>query len=143
MKAFLVALLAAALCAEQGHSFMCYTCQGETSNKYCMKISMCAKEDKYCVTIKDVIDAVERTLQIIPAEALAHHIKGSGYKSKYRISKMCSPECPKMQGKTAAKVFCCDKLLCNVNGTSSIETSYLMISMGILANFIYIFRSGL
>ncbi|CAM5107646.1 unnamed protein product [Natator depressus] len=123
MKAFLVALLAAALCAEQGHSFMCYTCQGETSNKYCMKISMCAKEDKYCVTIKDVID--------------------TGYKSKYRISKMCSPECPKLQGKTAAKVFCCDKLLCNVNGTSSIETSYLMISMGILANFIYIFRSGL
>ncbi|CAM4493580.1 unnamed protein product [Lepidochelys kempii] len=123
MKAFLVALLAAALCAEQGHSFMCYTCQGETSNKYCMKISMCAKEDKYCVTIKDVIDA--------------------GYESKYRISKMCSPECPKMQGKTAAKVFCCDKLLCNVNGTSSIETSHLMISMGILANFIYIFRSGL
>uniref|UniRef100_A0A674J1V5 Snake toxin/toxin-like domain-containing protein n=1 Tax=Terrapene triunguis TaxID=2587831 RepID=A0A674J1V5_9SAUR len=36
------------------HSLMCYTCQGETSNKYCMKISMCAKEDNYCVTIKDV-----------------------------------------------------------------------------------------
>ncbi|XP_065256281.1 lymphocyte antigen 6E-like [Emys orbicularis] len=109
-----------------GHSLMCYTCQGETSNKYCMKISMCAKEDNYCVTIKDVV--------------------GAGYKSKYRISKMCSPECPKTimkQGKTGAKVFCCDKLLCNVNGASSMETSYSMISMGILANFIYIFRSGL
>uniref|UniRef100_A0A8C3I464 UPAR/Ly6 domain-containing protein n=1 Tax=Chrysemys picta bellii TaxID=8478 RepID=A0A8C3I464_CHRPI len=115
------------LCAPfAGHSLMCYTCQGETSNKYCMKISMCAKEDHYCVTIKDVV--------------------GAGYKSKYRISKMCSPECPKAitkQGKMGAKVFCCDKLLCNVNGAGSMETSYSMISMGILANFIYIFRSGL
>uniref|UniRef100_A0A8C3SY98 Snake toxin/toxin-like domain-containing protein n=1 Tax=Chelydra serpentina TaxID=8475 RepID=A0A8C3SY98_CHESE len=40
-----------------GHSLMCYTCQGETSNKYCMQISMCAKEDRYCVTIKDVVGA--------------------------------------------------------------------------------------
>ncbi|CAM4493741.1 unnamed protein product [Lepidochelys olivacea] len=45
---------------------MCYTCQGETSNKYCMKISMCAKEDKYCVTIKDVIDAGVRLRIQIP-----------------------------------------------------------------------------
>uniref|UniRef100_A0A8C5F059 Snake toxin/toxin-like domain-containing protein n=1 Tax=Gopherus evgoodei TaxID=1825980 RepID=A0A8C5F059_9SAUR len=46
-----------ALALASSHSLMCYTCQGETSNKYCMKISMCAKEDNYCVTIKDVVGA--------------------------------------------------------------------------------------
>uniref|UniRef100_A0A452IAF4 Snake toxin/toxin-like domain-containing protein n=1 Tax=Gopherus agassizii TaxID=38772 RepID=A0A452IAF4_9SAUR len=99
-----------------------------TSNKYCMKISMCAKEDNYCVTIKDVVGA------------------GMFWNHPSLQCIMCSPECPKMimkQGKTAAKVFCCDKLLCNVNGASSMKTSSSMISMGILANFIYIFRSGL
>lgn len=35
--------------------FMCYTCQDQESNKDCLTISMCAKEDKHCVTIrKDV-----------------------------------------------------------------------------------------
>lgn len=34
---------------------MCYTCQEQESNKDCLTISMCAKEDKHCVTIrKDV-----------------------------------------------------------------------------------------
>ncbi|XP_074844128.1 lymphocyte antigen 6E-like [Carettochelys insculpta] len=126
MKVFLMALLAAALCVEQGYSLMCYTCQNKTSNKDCLLIDMCAKEDNYCVTILDTIAADDKSMR--------------------RISKMCSPECPKKppkQGKTGSKVFCCDKPLCNVNGAGSMKTSYSMISMGILANFIYIFRSGL
>uniref|UniRef100_A0A8C8RFK6 UPAR/Ly6 domain-containing protein n=1 Tax=Pelusios castaneus TaxID=367368 RepID=A0A8C8RFK6_9SAUR len=118
-----------------GPSLICYTCQGEMSNKDCMKISICAKRDKYCVTIKDVVGAGMFSLLLF------------GHESKYRISKMCSPKCPETnmnQGKATAQVFCCDKLLCNVNGASHMKSSYSMISMGLLlANFIYIFRSGL
>ncbi|KAF4796212.1 hypothetical protein TURU_086254 [Turdus rufiventris] len=55
MRAPLVTLLAAVLCVEQVFPFMCYTCQDQESNKDCLTISMCAKEDKHCVTIrKDV-----------------------------------------------------------------------------------------
>uniref|UniRef100_A0A8D0ETE2 Snake toxin/toxin-like domain-containing protein n=1 Tax=Strix occidentalis caurina TaxID=311401 RepID=A0A8D0ETE2_STROC len=32
------------------YPFMCYVCQEQESNKNCLTISMCAKEDKYCVT---------------------------------------------------------------------------------------------
>lgn len=34
---------------------MCYVCQEQESNKNCLTISMCAKEEKYCVTIRDNI----------------------------------------------------------------------------------------
>nr|XP_025041848.1 lymphocyte antigen 6E-like [Pelodiscus sinensis] len=115
MKAFLVTLLAATLCVERGHSLLCYACHNESSNQECMKIAMCAKEDKYCVTIRDMVGA------------------GKGQNPEVRISKMCSPECPQgglEEGKTTTKVFCCDKPLCNVNGASSTKTSYSMISLG-------------
>lgn len=37
------------------YPFMCYTCQEQESNKDCLTISMCAEEDKHCVTVrKDV-----------------------------------------------------------------------------------------
>ncbi|XP_068019281.1 uncharacterized protein [Melanerpes formicivorus] len=51
MKTTLVTLLAAVLCVEQAYPFMCYVCQEEESNKDCLTISMCEKEDKYCMTI--------------------------------------------------------------------------------------------
>uniref|UniRef100_A0A8C4TYQ7 Snake toxin/toxin-like domain-containing protein n=1 Tax=Falco tinnunculus TaxID=100819 RepID=A0A8C4TYQ7_FALTI len=34
------------------YPFMCYVCQEQESNKNCLSISMCAKEDKYCVTVR-------------------------------------------------------------------------------------------
>lgn len=34
---------------------MCYVCQEQESNKDCLTISMCQKEDKYCVTIRNNI----------------------------------------------------------------------------------------
>uniref|UniRef100_A0A8B9EYU9 Snake toxin/toxin-like domain-containing protein n=1 Tax=Amazona collaria TaxID=241587 RepID=A0A8B9EYU9_9PSIT len=37
------------------YSFMCYVCQEQESNKDCLTISMCSKEDKYCVTIRNNI----------------------------------------------------------------------------------------
>uniref|UniRef100_A0A8C0BLM4 Snake toxin/toxin-like domain-containing protein n=1 Tax=Buteo japonicus TaxID=224669 RepID=A0A8C0BLM4_9AVES len=35
------------------YPFICYVCQEQESNKNCLTISMCAKEDKYCVTVRN------------------------------------------------------------------------------------------
>uniref|UniRef100_A0A8C8AI47 Snake toxin/toxin-like domain-containing protein n=1 Tax=Otus sunia TaxID=257818 RepID=A0A8C8AI47_9STRI len=37
------------------YPFMCYVCQEQESNKNCLTISMCAKEDKYCVTFRNSV----------------------------------------------------------------------------------------
>ncbi|NXU76639.1 LY6E protein, partial [Oreotrochilus melanogaster] len=108
------------------HPFMCYVCQEQESNKNCLTISMCAEEDKYCVTVHDSIGT-----------------KPS--KPKYIISKMCSPTCPaavQQQNQTYPRFSCCEKPLCNVNGVSSKQSSSGMMSLGVLATVTYIFTCG-
>ncbi|XP_068019282.1 lymphocyte antigen 6E-like isoform X2 [Melanerpes formicivorus] len=127
MKTTLVTLLAAVLCVEQAYPFMCYVCQEEESNKDCLTISMCEKEDKYCMTI-------------------LKHIETKPNKTKYVISKMCSPTCPaknQQQNQTYPRVSCCEKPLCNVNGVSSKQSSYGVPFLGVLASISYIFACGL
>nr|XP_025969401.1 lymphocyte antigen 6E-like [Dromaius novaehollandiae] len=127
MKTTLATLLAAVLCMEQAYAFMCYVCQEQESNKNCLTISMCAKEDKYCVTIRN-------------------NIGTKPDKPKYVFSKMCSPACPatsQQQNQTYQKVSCCEKLLCNVNGASSKQNSYGVMFLGVLASITYIFTFGL
>ncbi|NXG53597.1 LY6E protein, partial [Psilopogon haemacephalus] len=109
------------------YPFMCYVCQEEESNKDCLTISMCEKEDKYCVTIYKKVETKSN-------------------KPKYVISKMCSPTCPEtnqQQTQTYQKVSCCKKPLCNVNGVSSKQSSYRVMSLGVLASISYIFACGL
>ncbi|XP_058675703.1 lymphocyte antigen 6E-like [Ammospiza caudacuta] len=126
MRTPLVTLLAAALCVEQVYPFMCYTCQEQESNKDCLTISMCAKEDKHCVTIRK-------------------DVRTKPNKPKYVISKMCSPTCPEtgqQQIQSSQNVSCCEKPLCNVNGVSSRQSSHGMMSLGVLASVTYIFTYG-
>ncbi|KAM7123897.1 lymphocyte antigen 6E-like [Ciconia boyciana] len=127
MKITLVTLLAAVLCVEQAYPFMCYVCQDQKSNKNCLTISMCTKEDKYCVTVRNNVGTKPN-------------------KPKYVISKMCSPTCPatsQQQNQTYQRVSCCQKPLCNVNGVSSKQNSYGVMSLGVLASITYIFARGL
>ncbi|XP_054674430.1 lymphocyte antigen 6E-like [Grus americana] len=127
MKVTLGTLLAAVLCVEQAYPFMCYMCQEQESNKNCLTISMCAKEDKYCVTVRNNVGTKPN-------------------RPKYVISKMCSPTCPatgQQQNQTYQRVSCCEKPLCNVNGVSSKQSSYGVMSLGVLASITYIFASGL
>ncbi|XP_008495690.1 lymphocyte antigen 6E-like [Calypte anna] len=127
MRTPLVTLLLAVLCVEQAHPFMCYVCQEQESNKNCLTISMCAEEDKYCVTVHD-------------------NVGTKPSKPKYIISKMCSPTCPasgQQQNQTYPRVSCCEKPLCNVNGVSSKQSSSGMMSLGVLASVTYIFTCGL
>uniref|UniRef100_A0A8C3MHI6 Uncharacterized protein n=1 Tax=Geospiza parvula TaxID=87175 RepID=A0A8C3MHI6_GEOPR len=112
------------------YPFMCYTCQEQESNKDCLTISMCAKEDKHCVTIrKDLSLSLNNVIS-----------------PKYVISKMCSPVCPEtgqQQIQSSQNVSCCEKPLCNVNGVSSRQSSHGVMSLGILASVTYIFTYGL
>lgn len=61
-------------------------------------------------------------------------------KPKYVISKMCSPTCPatsQQQTPHYQRVSCCEKPLCNVNGVSSKQSSYGVMSLGVLASITY------
>lgn len=51
MKVFLPMLLAALLGVEQAHSLVCFTCNNQKSNFYCLKPTVCSDSDKYCVTV--------------------------------------------------------------------------------------------
>ncbi|NWW52984.1 LY6E protein, partial [Pedionomus torquatus] len=109
------------------YPFMCYVCQEEESNKNCLTISMCAEEEKYCVTIRNYVGTKPN-------------------KPTYVISKMCSPTCParsQQQNQTYQSVYCCEKPLCNVNGASSKHSSYGATSLGVLTTIVYIFACGL
>ncbi|NXN92272.1 LY6E protein, partial [Rhinopomastus cyanomelas] len=108
------------------YPFMCYVCQEQESNKNCLNISMCGEEDKHCVTVRTTI-------------------RTKPNKPKYVISKMCSPTCPttsQQQNQIHQRIYCCEKLLCNVNGASSKQSSLGVMSLGVLASITYIFLCG-
>ncbi|NXH22022.1 LY6E protein, partial [Bucco capensis] len=108
------------------YPLLCYVCQEQESNKNCLTISMCSKEDKYCVTRHE-------------------HLGADPTKPQYVISKLCSPTCPatnQQQNQTYPRVFCCEKPLCNVNGASSKRSSSGVMSMGLLASITYIYACG-
>ncbi|NXP50787.1 LY6E protein, partial [Heliornis fulica] len=108
------------------YPFMCYVCQEQESNKNCLTISMCEKEDKYCVTVRNNVGTKPN-------------------KPKYVISKMCSPTCPvtsQQQNQTSQRVYCCEKPLCNVNGVSSKQSSYEVMFLSVLAIITSIFACG-
>ncbi|XP_067386180.1 lymphocyte antigen 6E-like [Emydura macquarii macquarii] len=98
MKAVLVVLLAAVLCAEQADSLWCYTCENQASNWGCLKPTRCSDADKYCLT--SVGSA------------------GIGIWSfRKKITKKCSPICPKFDvnlGIASYATTCCESFLCNL-----------------------------
>uniref|UniRef100_A0A8C7A3F7 Lymphocyte antigen 6E-like n=1 Tax=Nothoprocta perdicaria TaxID=30464 RepID=A0A8C7A3F7_NOTPE len=124
MRTTLALLLTAVICVEQAYAFMCYVCQKEESNKNCLTISMCSKEDKYCVTVRN--DIGTSTLQKTLLSRIEVPVTGPG-----------------SQGQCLYNVTCCEKPLCNVNGASSKQNSYAVMSLGILATIAYIFTPGL
>ncbi|XP_078542788.1 prostate stem cell antigen-like [Lissotriton helveticus] len=51
MKAFLVTLVAAALCFGLAHSLMCYSCTAAINDRDCMSIQNCSASQTHCETI--------------------------------------------------------------------------------------------
>ncbi|XP_075776124.1 lymphocyte antigen 6E-like isoform X2 [Pelodiscus sinensis] len=125
MKAFLLALLAAALCAERAHSLFCFSCDDSASNWGCLRPVMCPSEANYCVT--------------------TYVGAGIGGYSRQSISKGCAPVCPSAGinlGVLAASISCCSSFLCNISGASSVKVSYTVLATALLALFVSL-RAGL
>ncbi|KAM7177045.1 prostate stem cell antigen [Macrochelys suwanniensis] len=124
MKAFLVILLAAVLCAEPGGSLTCYTCKTQLSNSKCQTVEQCTNSSQACKT--DVINIV-------------------GLFSV--ISKECSAACQaSYQDFTVGKqnVSCCSTDLCNLSGAGSVGSSYATLAAGLTASVLCaLLRNGL
>ncbi|XP_053874080.1 lymphocyte antigen 6E-like [Malaclemys terrapin pileata] len=125
MKAFLLTLLAAVLCAEQAHSLVCFTCKDASSNWECLGSTICQSDENYCVT--------------------TYVGAGIGGHSGQSINKGCASVCPSGGiniGIAAASVSCCSSFLCNTSGATSVKVSYSVLAMAMLASFVYI-KAGL
>ncbi|XP_053839717.1 lymphocyte antigen 6E-like isoform X1 [Vidua macroura] len=126
MKAFLVALLAAVLCAQQASSLFCYICDNEHSNWNCMKTYKCEDHEKYCTT--------------------TYSTAGIGKDMGHRITKKCSVDCPETNvnfGVAAYSTKCCSTSLCNFSGANSIRINYAVVLLGIAGSLICVLRVGL
>uniref|UniRef100_A0A8C2TDZ6 Lymphocyte antigen 6E-like n=2 Tax=Coturnix japonica TaxID=93934 RepID=A0A8C2TDZ6_COTJA len=126
MKALLVALLVAVLCAEQASSLFCYTCENEHSNWNCLKTYKCEEHENYCTT--------------------TYSAAGFGKDMGYRITKKCSADCPETNtdfGVVAISTKCCKTSLCNFSGANSVKLSYAVMFLGTVASLICVIRAGL
>ncbi|XP_071409847.1 lymphocyte antigen 6E-like [Pithys albifrons albifrons] len=126
MKAFLVALLAAVLCAQPASSLFCYICENEHSNWNCLKSYKCDDHEHFCTT--------------------TYSSAGLGKDVGHRITKKCSAECPETNvnfGVAAFSTKCCTTSFCNFSGATSVKTSYAVMLLGIAASLICAIRAGL
>ncbi|XP_070604804.1 lymphocyte antigen 6E-like [Erythrolamprus reginae] len=127
MKTLLVAFLVAVVCTEKVYSFACYYCDNEPSNWNCITtIKKCAETDKYCRTVKTI------------------NRGRNGQPDDYRISKQCAPTCDENfmdTGSSSAATKCCQLSMCNFSGASSVKMSNMVLALGILGSFFYIFQS--
>ncbi|XP_058030380.1 lymphocyte antigen 6E-like [Ahaetulla prasina] len=126
MKTLLVAFLVAIICTEKVYSLSCYYCENEPSNWNCMSMKKCAETDKHCSTIKTVTRG------------------RSGEPDDYRISKRCAPTCEEnfvTTGSSSIATKCCQFSLCNISGAASVKLSNMVLVLGILGSFFYIFQS--
>ncbi|XP_034275819.1 lymphocyte antigen 6E [Pantherophis guttatus] len=126
MKTLLVAFLVAIVCTEKVHSLSCYYCENEPSNWNCISMKKCAETDKYCTTVKTVS-------------------RGRlGEPDDYRISKRCTPTCDESYmttGLSSTTTNCCQFTFCNFSGAASVKLSNMVLVLGILGSFFYIFQS--
>ncbi|KAM6458397.1 lymphocyte antigen 6E-like [Liasis olivaceus] len=127
MKTLFLAFLAAVICTERVHSLVCYDCENEPSNWNCMSMKKCAEADNYCTTIKTI------------------NRGRNGQPDDYRISKRCTPTCEENfmeTGSSSTATKCCHSSLCNFSGAASVKMSSMVLVLGILSSFLYIFQSG-
>ncbi|XP_066479257.1 lymphocyte antigen 6E-like [Tiliqua scincoides] len=80
------------------HPLVCFTCDKQSSNWGCLKVTKCSDKDKHCLT------------------SVASWGIGSLVVGK-RITKKCSPTCPDWNlnlGLASFTTSCCQSFLCNL-----------------------------
>nr|XP_004656434.1 lymphocyte antigen 6E [Jaculus jaculus]XP_044999941.1 lymphocyte antigen 6E [Jaculus jaculus]XP_044999942.1 lymphocyte antigen 6E [Jaculus jaculus] len=126
MRVFLPVLLAV-LSVEQAHSLMCFSCTDQKSNWYCLKPTVCADTDNYCVTLS-------------AAAGIGNINLG------YTLNKGCSPVCPGPSinlGVAAVGTKCCESFLCNFSTAGhGLRASAPLLGLGLLLSLLTLLRLG-
>ncbi|KAM9689540.1 lymphocyte antigen 6E isoform 1-T2 [Dama dama] len=122
MKVFLPLLLAALLGVEQAHCLMCFTCQNQKSNWYCLKPTICSDTDSYCVTT-----------------SVSAGLKGM-VDLGYSLNKFCSPICGSTNlnfGVASMDSSCCQSFLCNISAADGVpRASTPVLGLGLLLSLL-------
>ncbi|XP_037352913.1 lymphocyte antigen 6E [Talpa occidentalis] len=122
MKLFLPVLLAALLGVEQARSLVCFSCTDQQSNLYCLKPTVCADSDNYCVTVS----------------AAAH--LGNVVDFGHTLNKGCSPICPGPSvdlGVASVGTHCCQSFLCNFSAADGgLRASAAVLGLGLLLSLL-------
>ncbi|XP_029443073.1 prostate stem cell antigen-like [Rhinatrema bivittatum] len=125
MRAFLLPLLAVALCLHTAHSLKCYTCEKQHNNGQCLVETPCLPSQRACWTL------VSTTTKVFTTETTIWK----------RCSSLCATGVTSYNGvRTVAS--CCYEDLCNVSGATSARISSLALAVS--AGFIVsLLRAGL
>ncbi|KAB0359775.1 hypothetical protein FD754_003931 [Muntiacus muntjak] len=122
MKVFLPLLLAALLGVERAHCLMCFTCQNQKSNWYCLKPTICSDTDSYCVTMST-------------SAGLANVVDLG-----YSLNKFCSPICGSTSislGVASMGTSCCQSFLCNISAADGMpRASTPVLGLGLLLSLL-------
>ncbi|KAL8181553.1 UNVERIFIED_CONTAM: hypothetical protein K2H54_006340 [Gekko kuhli] len=94
---FLSSLLSIVVCIHIAHATFCFTCEDQTSNWRCLRVTWCPGEDSRCLTMGTVSGAENDTTLL--------------------ITKKCADKCPSEEdpvGRASNSLFCCEGHLCNI-----------------------------
>ncbi|XP_064410339.1 lymphocyte antigen 6E-like [Latimeria chalumnae] len=113
MKVLLATLLTLfLLCVKQAKPLQCYVCNTVSNNDNCLDSKNCSASDTHCKTTVTTIEAVGVTVT-------------------KTISKMCTSSCTPSESTSIlvskTRVTCCTTNLCNRNGATNAQTSYLLL----------------
>ncbi|XP_048338650.1 lymphocyte antigen 6E-like [Sphaerodactylus townsendi] len=90
-------VLIALVCVHVAHALVCFTCEDQTSNWKCLRMSHCPEDKQRCLTIGTV--------------------SGRDDDSKLLITKKCVESCPSDRepaDRASVSLFCCEKSFCNI-----------------------------
>ncbi|KAM6148258.1 lymphocyte antigen 6E-like [Rhynchocyon petersi] len=130
MKTLFLVLLAGLLDVDQAHALMCFSCKDQKSNWSCLKPTVCASTDKYCVTM-------------VTSASIGKVVDFGRY-----LNKGCSPICPGPSvdlGVMAVGTQCCTDNLCNVSAAGGgPRLSAAALGLGLLLSLLAaLLRPGL
>ncbi|XP_042320648.1 lymphocyte antigen 6E-like [Sceloporus undulatus] len=94
----LISLLGAiVICTHIAHAMICFSCENETSNWKCLRMSFCSKEEQRCITI-GTVSRTDNSSQVL-------------------ITKKCAQRCPSEKdypNRALNSLFCCEHTWCNI-----------------------------